>query len=714
MGYHRDWCERSHGNLAGMIGKTVSHYLVVNQLGAGGMGVVYGADDTRLGRQVALKFIPEDLVRDRQAVERFRVEARTTSALNHPNICTVYDIGEHEGQPFIVMEWMKGQTLHARIASGMLKVHQIVDFGIDIADALDAAHTQGIVHRDIKPANIFLTERGHVKVMDFGLAKLLSDQDVMLTSEVAALTVPGMTLGTVSYMSPEQAAGDTLDGRSDLFSLGIVLYECATGQRPFVGNSARAILSAILHTAPMAPGTFNEDLPLRLQQVISDCLEKDPDLRYQNAASLRADLKRVKRDLESGRTGSVTPAGDPRASDAPSRPRVSGTFRTAPDRTPAPTVVDSLPPREASAGVPTPPPPSRRRAPLIVAALAIGAIALAAAGYYRRSGGLDAPDTTAATSSSSEFVQSRFESAERSLLAREYRDAQRSADDVLSAAPDHVKARAVRDQATAFLRQAEMDIAQARRMIQAGDIRGAVRALDEAQTLDPVAPGLADVSQLMAERFKSQADAAELELQRSRTAAPAPKTAVPAAASSPPTPSTTTSTAQVPTEAPRESATPALPPAPAPPVPAPVTPPERTEPVEVAAVKPAPPPVAPPTVHQPPAEAAREVDDDTAIRGVVAAYARAIESKDLALFRSIKPNMGADEERRIREGFRAVESQKVNIRIESIDRTGDRASLQLRRQDIIQAGGRRQSPESRQTMTLAKSNGTWTIVEIGR
>ena len=687
-----------------MIGKTISHYRVVSQLGAGGMGVVYGADDTRLGRQVALKFIPEELVRDRQAVERFRVEARTTSALNHPNICTVYDIGEHEDQPFIVMEWMKGQTLHDRISGGTLKVHQIVDYGIEIADALDAAHTQGIVHRDIKPANIFLTERGHVKVMDFGLAKLLCDQDTVqlnTTSKVAALTQPGMTLGTAFYMSPEQAAGDTFDGRSDLFSLGIVLYECATGRRPFVGNSARAVLSAILHTTPMAPGLLNPDLPQRLQEVISNCLEKDPDLRYQNAASLRADLKRVKRDLESGRMGSVTPPGD---------------FPTtvAPDRTPAPTVADRPAPSAAA----------RRLVPgAIVAALAVVVIAAAAIGYFRRPGMSDAPEQTAAVSSSDAFVQSRFELAERSLLAKQYRDAQRYSEDVLTAAPDHAKAQAIRDQATAFLRQAETDIEQARRMIQAGDIRGAVRALDEARTLDPVAPGLAAVSQLMAERFKSQAEAAELELQRSRAAAaPVQRAPAPVVPSSPPTPSRATSTVPAPTETPREpAASPPPPPVSAPvtpPVrpesPAPVTPPPRTEPAESAAVKPAPSPVAPPPARTPASQAPAEVDDDTAIRRVVAAYARAIESKDLALFRSIKPNLGADEERRIQQGFRAVTSQKVNITIVSIDRSGDRASLQLRRQDIIEAGGRRQSPESRQTMTLAKSNGSWFIVEIGR
>ena len=701
-----------------MIGKTISHYRVVNQLGAGGMGVVYGADDTRLGRQVALKFIPEELARDGQAVERFRVEARTTSALNHPNICTVYDVGEHDGQPFIVMEWMKGQTLHARISGGMLKIHQIIDLGIEIADALDAAHTQGIVHRDIKPANIFLTERGHVKVMDFGLAKLvMSDQDTALTAaQLQPLTQRGMTLGTASYMSPEQAAGDTCDARSDLFSLGIVLYECTTGRRPFVGNSSRAVLSAILHSAPMEPGLLNPDLPLRLQQLITDCLEKDPDLRYQNAASLRADLKRVKRDLESGRIGSVAAASDPRAADGLGKQRVSG-VTGAPDRTPAPTEGDSLPGGSASAKtrppMPTSPPPARRlvlRA--IIAVLAVGAIAAAAVGYFRRPEGLAGPDPIAAQSSSAAFVQSRFELAEQSLQAKQYRDAQRYADDVLAAAPDHARARDVRDQATAFLRQAETDIARARSMIQAGDIREAVRALDDARTIDPVAPGLAEVSQLMAARFKSQAEAAELELQRSRAAATGQRAAPPVVPSSPPTSAKTTAVPQAPAETAARINSCDV--AGAPPIPAPVTLPERTEPAESAAFKPAPSPVAPPPVRTPPSDAPPVADDESAIRAVVAAYARAIETKDLELFRSIKPNLGADEERRIEQGFRAVKSQKVNITISSIDRRGDRASLQLRRQDIIEAGGRRQSPESRQTMTLAKSNGNWFIIEIGR
>ena len=504
-----------------MIGKTISHYRVLNQLGAGGMGVVYGADDTRLGRPVALKFIPQELARDRQAVERFRIEARATSALNHPNICTIHDIGEDDGQPFIVMEWMKGQTLHDRISAGPLKVLQIVDIGIEIADALDAAHAQGIVHRDIKPANIFLTERGHVKVMDFGLAKLLSGTDAVQTGEqvVEALTSPGITLGTASYMSPEQSAGDTLDGRSDLFSLGVVLYEAPPGHRPFMGNSARAVLSAILHQAPMSPGMFNPDLPLRLQQVISDCLEKDPDLRYQNAAGLRADLKRVKRDLESGRTASLTTAADPRTGHCGERGAPGEWRHTHPLLTPPPSA--QTPPSS------NPSAPTTRYAPrIITAALAIGLLGAAAFGYFRWSAS-QAPEATAADSSTSAFVQSRFELAEQSLQARQFRDAQRYAVDVLAVAPTHAKALAIREQAAASLRQAETAIDRARQLIQAGDVRGAVRALDDARTIDPVAPGLAEVSSLMAERFKTQAEAAEQELKRSRASAPAQRAAAP-------------------------------------------------------------------------------------------------------------------------------------------------------------------------------------------
>jgi serine/threonine protein kinase len=679
-----------------MIGKTISHYRVVTQLGAGGMGVVYGADDSRLGRQVALKFIPDDLARDRQAVERFQIEARTTSGLNHPNICTVYDIGEHEGHPFIVMEWMKGQTLADRIASGPLKIPQLVDVGIEIADALDAAHTQGIAHRDIKPANIFLTDRGHVKVMDFGLAKLLQVQDVDATMAqgVGALTMPGMTLGTTSYMSPEQAAGDPIDGRSDLFSLGVVLYECATGKRPFVGNSARAILSAVLHEAPLSPGELNPDLPQRLQQVISDCLEKDPDLRYQNAAGLRADLKRVKRDLESGRTASLSRTTEPRMSAINTASLSPNDATYLPGRGPSSVAQTVI--------VPPPGTPSR----LGPRALAVGAAVLLAAAvavvYYTRA---NVPVTTdaAVSTSSAAFVQSRFELADRSFQAGQYREAGRYAQDVLDAVPDHAKARAIRDESAKLLLQADSAIGRARSLIQAGDVRGAVSALDEARTIDPSAPGLAEAAQLMAERFKSQADAAELELKRSRVPAQAQST--------PPVrpPVTSQSSPKPAAAAPAE-------PMPAP-MPSPPTPPTITAPapkLETIAPPAASPVAPPPPDRKPAADTARAPDDDAAIRSVVATYGRAIESKDLALFRSIKPNLGADEERRIQQGFRAVTSQKVNITIESINRGGDRAVVQLRRQDLIEAGGRRQSPESHQTLTLTRSNGSWVIVEIGR
>jgi hypothetical protein len=620
-----------------VIGRTISHYRIVGQLGLGGMGVVYRAEDDRLGRSVALKFLPEDLATDRQAVDRLRAEARAASALNHASICAIYDIGDDEGRPYLVMELLKGQNLRDRLAAGGLKIHQIVDIGIQIADALDAAHSQGIIHRDIKPANIFLTERGQVKLLDFGIAKLTPDFAHSGTTAAPDLTMEGVTVGTISYMSPEQATGEVLDARTDLFSLGVVLYECATGRQPFLGKTSAVILSNILNRAPVAPVALNPELPVHLQEIINNCLEKDRELRYQSAAGLRADLKRLRRDLESGQSRAIAVVSH---TDPARQPKIaSGSL---------PAAIETTSPFRAL--------PAETNRWWLPAAVAL-ALLIAAAGYaFWQRGQPPAATTPPAPALTEADVQNRIDQAAADIAARLAEEAAQRARSVAAAASNAPAARSIEPS------------------------RPAAAPRSEAARLEPATPPVPTST---------------------------PTTVPPAAPSPTPTPTTVPPQA-VPVPPPAEPPPVVQRPAPQPAAPLPVSPPQPAP--TPAATAPATAPAPAETRHEPAAPSAE--DDEAAIRRVIATYARAIESKDINLFRTVKPNLSREEQRRLEDGFRAVSKQSVNATILSIDRRGQESTVVLRRRDTIQAGGRQQTTESQQTLTMARAGSAWIITQI--
>jgi len=658
-----------------MIGRAISHYRVLESLGSGGMGVVYLAEDGRLGRQVALKFLPPEASRDETTLERFRIEARAASSLSHPGICTVFDIGDDGGSPFIVMEALKGETLRDRIKRGPIKVTEVLDLAIQLSDALDAAHSQGIIHRDIKPGNIFVGEKNRVKILDFGLAKLVQplrwgkSADSRATATMSVddqLTLPGSTLGTVSYMSPEQARGEEVDTRSDLFSLGTVIYEMATGAQAFGGSTPGAVLAAILIRPPAPMVERNAGIPPRLEEIIQKALEKDRDLRYQHAADLLADLKRLRRDIE------YNPALS------------SATLVSAPI---APASRTSLPPAAAnplSAAPGSAPPVS---APP-VSAPPVSAPPLSAV-----------PASMAPASAGPASAPASAAPASLGSMA--------SAPPARSSVWPGIAGGAI----VALVALGFFWVWRPRPEAPAPAAQTSAQA--PAQTSPPASPAAApQTSPSGAPEAAPQAAPAPAPIAAPTTSSaraavePRPQ---PAATSRPSTPATT-SGAQVATPPPAEV------PAPAPPQLAPAAPGAVLSGVPLAnGSVPAPPPSAPAPRNPAPAATAQPAaveSDDAAIRRALATYAAAIEKKDVALFRSVRPGLSAAEEARLRDSFRQIESQQVTLDIEDIRVDGRAATVRLSRRDTIVAGGRKQTQGSRQVLRLEKVGTGWVISEF--
>jgi serine/threonine protein kinase len=617
-----------------MIGRAVSHYRVLSALGSGGMGVVYLAEDERLGRQVALKFLPPESATSHQALERFRVEARAASSLSHPGICAIFDIGDDEGTPYIVMEALKGESLRDRINRGPLKVADLLDIAIQLADALDAAHAQGIIHRDIKPSNIFIGDKNRTKILDFGLAKLAQSAGPISSGAATRalnasthrdLTMPGSALGTVSYMSPEQARGEEVDTRTDLFSLGVVLYEMATGIQAFGGSTQAIVFDSILNRTPHPITHINPSIPPRLESLIVTALEKDRELRHQHASDLEAELKRIRRDLESGSLAAasrtqVTPAAEQRSTTTPAT--------------------------EAA--------PARSRSWMWVG-LAVVVLALAYAGFNlwsdmaSREAFAPAPAKTPVVPP----VQPSPSLPAPTVTAPE-----------LGPPPIAPKPQ----DATTNTRPAPQP--------------PPVRATPEPRP-QTSQPGVTPTPQRPLPSPESVTVT---------TPPPSPSPTLP------PPPQTT----EAPTTAPAAPAT-TPPPAAAKPTPA-AEPPATQPPPRNAAAPPTPSPSIPPTS---PVES-----DDALVRGVLRTYERAIETKNVDLFRSVRPGLSAAEENRLRASFSQVDSQQVDIVVEDLRIDGRSATVRISRRDTIMSGGRRQTASSRQTLRLEKGAGGWIITEI--